>query len=329
MADWTFTTASAEARQSWAKKFWIEAKEESYWYGMGAIGPSEDNDIIVEAAELEREQGYTHKFFQVRNLNGAGIQSDNTMEGNEEVPDTYDDAVTIDQWRNAVRTDGRLSDQYPSDKALHEWAKRLLKRWMAEKIDQDIFDGLGGSSTKILYGGDATTTATIESGDYMTLALIAKATAYAEKATPQIIGKAKGGMRQWLCCMAIDQAYDLSERDAAWAQAQREAMARGPGNPIFHNTMGIHKDCALTKHRKIPLSTNWGATAALNGASALFVGTAAGLIAYAKRKIWDEKTFDYGNKAGFCIGAIYGFTKAVFNSADNAVVQINTFRTSN
>jgi len=35
MADWTFTTASAEARQSWAKKFWIEAKEESYWYGMG------------------------------------------------------------------------------------------------------------------------------------------------------------------------------------------------------------------------------------------------------------------------------------------------------
>jgi N4-gp56 family major capsid protein len=329
MGDWTFTTASPLARQSWASKWWKEAQEESYWYGMGAVGRSEENDIIVEFPELEREQGWKHWFGQVRNLSGSGIQGDATMEGNEEEPDVYDDAITIDQYRNAVRTKGKLSDQYPSDKGVRTWAKMLLKRWKAEKIDQDIFDGLGTSCTKILYGGDATSTATIESGDYMTLQLIGKAAAYAEKATPEIVGKSKGGEKKWLCVMSIDQAYDIMERDAAWAQAQREAMARGPGNKVFKNTLGAWRDTELTKHRKVALSTNWGAGANLNGASALFCGVQAGGIAYAKRKVWNEKTFDYGNKVGFCIGAIWGFTKAVFNSADNAVVQIRTFRTSN
>ena len=329
MADWTYTTASAATRISWAKKFWIEAKEESYWYGLGTVGSNPVNDIIIEAAELERDQGYQHKFFQLRNLGNAGIQSDNTMEGAEEEPETFDDAVTLDQWRNAIRTKGRLSDQYPSDKALKDWAKLLLKRWKAERIDQDIFDGFGDASTKILFGGDATSTLTIEAGDYMTLSLIAKAATYCEKATPQIIGKAKGGERKWLCVMSIDQAFDLTQRDASYAQALREAMARGPENKVFKTTLADHSSTELTKHRKVPLATTWGATGALTGASALFVGVAAGLIAYAKRKIWDEKTFDYGNKVGFCIGAIWGFTKAVFDSADNAVVQLNTYRTNN
>lgn len=329
MADWTFTTADALSRQSWAKKWWIEAIEESYWYGIGAVGRDSMNDIIIEFPELEKEQGWKHYFGQLRNLNGIGIQGDATMEDNEEEPVPYDDAVTLEQWRNAVRTKGKLSDQYPSDKDVRGWAKTLLKRWKAEKIDQDIFDGLILSSTKVLYGGVATTTATIASGDYMTLQLIAKAAAYADKATPQVLGKSMGGERKWLTVMSIDQAFDVTERDAAWAQAQREAMARGPGNKIFKNTLGEWRSTELTKHRKVSISTDWGSTGNLNGASALFVGVCAGGIAYAKRRIWDEKTFDYGNKVGFCIGAIWGFTKAVFNSLDNAVIELRTFRTSN
>ena len=105
-------------------------------------------------------------------------------------------------------------------------------------------------------------------------------------------------------------------------------MKRGQDNPIFHRAMGIHKDTALHSHKKVALATTWGG-GAINGASAIFMGTQAGVIAYAKRKVWDEKTFDYGNKVGFCIGSIYGTSKSVFNSADNAVVLLRTFRTSN
>lgn len=329
MADWTFATTDALTAQTWAKRWWIEAKDESYFYGQGLIGPSEENDIIVEFPDLEQNQGYKHTFGQVRELSGVGITGDNDLEGNEESPNVYDDAVELNQKRNAVRTAGKLSEQYPSDKSVRDWAKTLLKRWMAETIDQDLFDALGSGITKAIYGGDATTTATIEAGDYMTLALISKCVAYAKKATPKIVGSSIKGKKYYVIVISPDQEYDLRERDAAFAQAMREAMARGPDNPLFTGAAGVWNSTVIHVHDKVPIVTNWGAGANLNGATGYFMGAGAGGIAYAKRKVWEEKTFDYGNKVGFCIGAIYGVTKAVFDSSDNAMVGVRTYRTSN
>ncbi len=329
MADWTWTTASALTQQLWANRFWVEAKTESYFYGQGFVGPSETNDIIVEFGDLNKEQGSQITFGQIRELGNAGIQGDATLEGNEEAPNTYDDAITIDQWRNAIRTKGKLSEQYPSDKATRKWAKELLRRWMSEKLDQDLFDAIGDSLTKVIYGGDATSTATIESGDYMTLQLISKCVAYGKKATPKIKGKMiKGRETPGVIVISPDHEYDLTERDASWAQAQREAMRRGNDNPIFTGALGVHKGVPIHSHERVALSTTWGG-GAVNGATALYMGVASGAIAYAKKRIWNEKTFDYGNKVGFAIGAIYGVTKAVFNSSDNAVVGVRTFRTNN
>lgn len=329
MADWTFTTADALTAQTWSKRWWIEAKTESYFYGQGLIGPSEENDIVVEFPDLEREQGYQHTFGQVRNLSGAGVSGDSDMEGNEEVPNVYDDAITINQKRNAVRTKGKLSDQYPSDKSVRQWAKRLLKRWMADTLDQDLFDALNTAATKAIYGGDATSTGTIESGDYMTLALISKAVAYSKKATPKIMATSIKGKKYYVIVISPDQEFDLKERDASWSQAMREAQRPGYDNPIFSGASGIWNQTVIHVHERIPVATTWGTGTSLNGASAMFMGVGAAGIAYAKRKVWNEKTFDYGNKVGFCIGSIYGVTKAVFNSADNAYLEVRTFRSNN
>jgi N4-gp56 family major capsid protein len=329
MADWTWTTADPEVAQTWAKKWWIEAKTEAYFYGQGLVGGSEDNDIVVEFPDLEQNQGYQHTFVQVRELSGSGISGDSTLEGFEEAPTTYDDQITINQKRNAVRTAGKLSEQYPSDKAARKWAETLLKRWMAGTLDQDLFTAAANSLTKVIYGGDATGTGDIEAGDYFTTALLSKGVAYADKATPKIVGKLMKGKRYFVCVISPDQSFDLKTRDAAWSQAQREARTPGPDNPIFVGKEGEWDSCVIHKHERVGVATNWGATATLPGATALFFGVASLGIAYAKRKIWNEKTFDYGNKVGFAIGAIYGVSKAVFNSADNAVVGIRTYRTNN
>lgn len=328
MSDWTFTTSDALTAQTWAKKWWIEAKTDSYFYGHGFIGKGVDN-IIVEFPELEQSQGYQHTYGQVRELDGAGISGDSTMEGQEEVPDVYDDAITLNQKRNAVRSAGKLSEQYPSDKAVRSWAEELLKRWMAALIDQDLFDALGTSSTKAIYGGDATLTTDIEAGDCFTTALISKAVAYAKKATPMIVGKTINGSKKYVCVISPDQAFDLRTRDAAWSQAQREAKAAGDNNPIFTDALGQWNNCVIHEHQRVSTSAVWGTGANLAGAAALFMGIQAGAIAYAKKKIWTEKSFDYGNKVGFCIGAIYGVSKSVFNSADNALVEIRTYRSNN
>lgn len=328
MADWGFATGNALTRKAWAKKWWITAKTESFFYDKGFVGSDEQNDFIVEFADLEKDQGDVIYYGQIRDLSGSGVTADNTMEGNEEAPSTYDDSLTLGQKRNAIRLEGKLSGQRPSDARLRDRAKMLLDRWMAETIDQDIFTALGTSPTKVIYGGDATSTATIEAGDYMTLNLIDQASTYAAKATPQIVGKMMGGERLFACVMAPDQAFDIRQRDAAWSQAQREAMRRGKDNPIFRKTMGMTANCMLYEHRRVATAADWGGST-LNGATALFIGAGAGAIAYAKRRIWNEKTFDYGNKVGFCTGAIYAVDKSVFNSADNALVAIRTYRTSN
>lgn len=329
MAEWTFTTANALTEQQWSNSWWRESKKESYFYGQGFVGPSYDQDIIVELPELEKEQGYQVTFGQIRDLTGSGILGDSELEGNEETPTTYDDAITLDQKRNAIRTKGKLSDQYPSDKRVRMWAEDLLVQWMAATLDQDLFTALGTSPTKVYYGGDATTVNDIEAGDYMTLQLISKFKTYCKKATPKISPKAIKGKKYHVIVIAPDQSFDLKNRDAAWAQAQREAQMRGPDNPLFSGAEGIWDGVVIHSHERVALATTWGSGANLNGATALGLGTAAGGIAYAKRKIWNEKTFDYANKVGFAIGAIYGVTKAVFKSADNAVVAVRTYRTSN
>jgi len=329
MADWTFATGDALTRKAWVDKWWIEAKTESFFYGNGFVAKGEDN-FIVELPDLENAQGDNITYGQVREVSGAGVAADATMEGSENDVTVFDDDATLTQIRNAIRTKGKQTEQLASEaNGLRKWAKTLLKRWMASYIDQKFFTDLAGSATKVLYGGDATATGDVEAGDYMTLQLISKAVTYSAKATPEIVGKTIKGKETFVCVMAPDQAFDLTERDAAWSQAQREATRRGPDNLIFRRAMGVHKDTALHSHKKVALATTWGGTSNLNGASAIFMGINAGVIAYAKRKIWNEKTFDYGNKVGFCIGSILGTSKSVFNSADNAVILLRTYRTSN
>ncbi len=330
MTDWAFATGDAMTRKAWAKKFWIESKTESYFYGNGLVGQNENQAIIVELPDLNKEQGDVIYYGQVRELSGNGITADNTMEGSEESPDVYDDDVTLGQKRNAVSSEGKLSGQRPSDKRLRMWANDLLKRWMAGMIDQDLFTAIGGSPTKAIYGGDATSTASIEAGDYFTLGLIAKCVAYAKKATPKIVGPSfKGKKTNGVVVISPDQSFDLTERDAAWNESRMTAALRGTDNPLFTGALGMHKGVPIHEHSRVATTALWGGSTSLDGATALFMGVGSGVIAYSNKRIWNEKTFDYGNRIGFCIGAIYGVSKSVFNSADNAVVAVRTYRTSN
>ena len=100
------------------------------------------------------------------------------------------------------------------------------------------------------------------------------------------------------------------------------ATAAGFGVPVV-----LEADSVVLVNAPVLLQN--GTRLNLNGATALFLGLQAAGIAYAVKKVWNEKTFDYGNKAGFCIGSIFGVSKTVFNSADNGVVGIRTYRTNN
>lgn len=329
MANTTIATGDAITRKAWAHKWWIESMRETYFKNQGFIGKDPDRYPIVLLEELEKGKGDKVTYGHFRRLTGAGITGDSTLEGNEEALAHYEDDVTIDQVRNAVRLNGRMTEQRSAATNLRSAAKRQLKTWRAEKQDADVFTALSTSPTKVYYGGDATSTATIESGDYMTLALISKVKVYAKKATPRIYPVPIKGKKYYVMVMAPDCAYDLKTQDSTWAQAQREAQTRGDENPLFKGALGVWDGVILHDHEDISVATNWGSGANLAGAINLFLGVQAGVLAYAKGKeSWFEKEFDYNNQTGFAVGSIHGVSKTVFNSADNAVVAVETFRSN-
>jgi N4-gp56 family major capsid protein len=282
----------------------------------------------MERPELDGNNGDTVYVFQIREISGSGVANDGTIEGNEVAPNVYDDAIVITQIRQAIRTAGRETEMR-SQLEMRKWMKELLARWNGAQIDQAIFTALETSATKTIYGGDAAATSDIEAGDYMTLALIGKCVTYAKKATPLITGPTyKGKQVPGIIVICPDQAADIMERDSAWNQSRMTAAVAGTDNPIFTGALGVHRNVPIHEHPRVATATTWG-SGAIKGAQASFMGNQSGAIAYSKKKIWEEKTFDYGNKTGYCIGAIYGVTKLVMNSNDLGYIAVDTYRSDN
>ncbi len=325
--DTEFLTGATETVKRWASDLWLELPEQVFWNQyMG----KDANSIIQTKQDLEGQPGDKITFTLARQLSGAAVTGDSTLEGNEEAISFYSDDVTIDQYRNAVRLKGKLSERRTAF-SQRQTAKTLLKDWLADLIDDSIFTALSTSptATRAVYGGDATSTATIEATDYLTLALITKAKTKARKATPQIFPVKIDGGDYFLLVVSPDVIHDLKTADPAWAQAQREAQARGNSNPLFSGAEGIWDGVVIRSSVRVSVATNWGAGTNLNGAENLFLGRQAGAFAWGAKPSWTEKSFDYANKVGYSIAAIFGVTKAVFNSVDHGMLTVRTARSSN
>ncbi len=322
-----FATGDTLTEKVWSEDTIQLGMDRSYWKENGYVG-TDNNNIIINKTELSKKKGDVIYLGAVVELDSAGISGDGIMEGFEEEMTYYDDAITIDQIRNAVRVDGAMTEQRTSIN-LRKDGRDALGNWLANLITQDTFNGLTSSPTRVLYGGDATTKATIEAGDFLTTTMLSKASTIAEKITPEIKPIRKGGADVFVCCAYPDCAYDLKISDSVWGQAMREAMPRGSDNPLFKNAYGIWDGVVIQKHKMITSSVIFGTGGNLPGAENLFMGKGAGCWAFAKQKFFKEKMFDYDNSPGVCIGAIWGQTKLVLNSEDHGLIVLVTHRTNN
>ena len=321
-ADSEWLTGDAATVQKWGRDAWVELPKLIYWNKFMGKGM---NNIIQVKDELEGQAGDKITFSFVRKLQGSGVTGDGDLENSEEAISNYNDSVTINQKRNAVRLKGRMSERRTAFNQ-RMIAKELLTTWLAETIDADIFAAVDSSPSTAVYGGAATSTATLAVGDYLTTALITKAKTKAKKASPKLWPVKIGSKEYYVLIMHPDQEGDLKTFDAAWVQAQREAQTRGDDNPLFEGSVGIWDGVICHVHEDIAISSTFGAGGNLTGASAQFVARQMGAYAWGEHPRWVEKEFDYGNKVGFAIGAIYGVKKAVFNAVDHALISVRTYR---
>ena len=324
-ADTSIATGDADTVKRWATRLWIEMPAVIYF---GRFMRENDMNAIIEVKrDLEGQPGDRLTFTLLRKLTGDGVTDDTTMEGSEEAMTRYSQNITLSQLRNAVRLAGRMSERRTAW-SQRDAAKQLLRTWMAETIDDDIFTQFDTSPSTVIFGGDATSTATVDSGDKVTPGLFDKGIGKAKKASPKIWPVKINGRDYYVILLHTDVTYDLRQ-NGTWQQAQREANVRDmKDNPIFSGMIGYWNGAVVHEHEKIPIATTWGSGSDQTGASNFFLGRQAGVFGWGSRPQWWEKEFDYGARVGFCVGAIWDFQKATFNSADFSFQALRTYRTS-
>jgi N4-gp56 family major capsid protein len=319
-----FATGATEAVRRWSSKVWAEMPRTIFW---GRFMSDSDQAIIQTKRDLEGVPGETLTFTFSKKLSGAGVAGDDDLEGQEEELQYFSDSVTLQQRRNAVRLKGQLSEKRTAFDQRKD-AQSHLKTWLAETIDDYLFTQFDTNPTTVLYGGDAVSTATIEAGDLLTPTLFDRAVAKAKKADPKIWPVSLNGKDHYVVVMHTDSGYDL-QRNSEWNQTTRDAGPRGDGNNIFTGAFGEWRGVVLHEHEKVPVSTTYGALGNIAGASNFFLGMQAGLFAWGKKPEAWTKEFQYGASVGFAIGAIWDFSKAVFDNTDHAFIALRTSRTNN
>jgi N4-gp56 family major capsid protein len=317
---------------------------------------------------LERDSGDQISYDLVMQLKMKPIQGDANLRGKEEDLKFYTDSLYIDQLRGGVNTGGRMSRK----RTIHDMrqiARVRQSEWWARLFDETLFMYLSGArgvnsdfiedtsftgyannafvapdSQHILYGGDATSKATLDSADKLTLGTIDKALSRAEvmgggtTGVPSIQPCEIDGEPHYVLVMHPWQEYDLRTNTSTgqWLDIQKAAAgAEGKANPIFKGGLGMYNNVVLHKHKSTILFSDYGAAspAVVRAARALFLGRQAGVVAFGSpgtglRFDWHEEMEDRGNQVVITTSSIFGVKKTAFTidstSRDFGVIAIDT-----
>jgi len=318
----------------WRKALFADVQDEVYMTRF--IGKSETS-MIQEMEDLKKDKGDNISFGLGVKLSGDGITGDSELEGNEEALTDYDEDVAVDQLRHAVRLKGKM-DEKKSAYDMRMSAKNRLKIWWAERIDKEILDKLCGktsstfantpttpASTRNIWANDAGADASLTSDEVMDTKCILAAKQMAKLASPKVAPLRIDGKDKYVLIMHPYQYTDL-KKDPVFKQEAREAGPRDSSNPIWSGAIKEYDGVIIHEHE---YCYAWsGGSGAEPIARAVLCGQQAAVIAWGKEVAWTEKSFDYGNKWGISVGAIFGVIKPMFNSLDYGVVTITTAATT-
>lgn len=125
-----FTRLTDEELTAWSTELWQADRDEDFLAPFESTGSSA---MIQKITELKStSKGARAVFTLVNDMEGDGVVGDNQLEGNEEELKAYDQAIQIDQLRNANRIQGRMADQ-KSIVNFREQSRDKLAHWRATR----------------------------------------------------------------------------------------------------------------------------------------------------------------------------------------------------
>lgn len=359
MASTVIPFGDPKAAKKWSASLAVDQVKKSY-FEKKFIGTSE-NSVIQRKTELESDSGDRISFDLSVQLRGEHTEGDQRLEGREENLRFYTDEVIIDQARKAVSAGGKMSRKRTVHN-LRSVAQGRLGDYWSRFMDEIIFMYLSGArginkdflfplaynghagnpfqapdDGHILYGGSATSKATITNTDVMSRDLIERAAVQATMLQAQdpeaanMVPVSMEGEERYVVVMSPFQAHDLRTASGSeWLDIQKAAAgAEGRNNPIFRGSLGMINNVVLHSHRNAIRFSDYGAGGDLAAARALFLGRQAGVVAYGTtqgmRFSWKEELKDYENEPTVASGCIFGFKKTRFNNKDFGVLSLDTY----
>ncbi|KQV27835.1 N4-gp56 family major capsid protein [Rhizobium sp. Root1203] len=358
MAPVTVGFGDPKAQKKWSGNLFIATFQKSYW-DRKFIGES-DEYAIQRLTDLESDAGDTITFDLSVQLRGKPTYGDQRLQGKEENLRFFSDQILIDQMRHGVSAGGKMSRKRTVHNIRKIGKDRLSDYW-SKFIDQMIFIYLAGArgvnenfiestdwtghatnpieapdTDHVLFGGDATSKASIDATDKMSRGLIEKAATKASMMAAvspenaQMMPLMINGESHYVTVMSKFQSYDLRTNDTGgWLEIQKAAAtAEGRNNPIFKGGLGMINNVVLHEHEDVIRFSDYGAGANVAAARALFMGRQAGVVAFGStggfRFSWTEEMQDHGNEPVISAGVIAGVKKTRFNGKDFGLLGLDT-----
>jgi len=367
MADTTIATANRE--EAWDNDAFLEYVRENE---MAPYMGTDENAAIQLDENLIKKPGDGLTFSLIGKFSNNNVGT-GTLEGNEEAVGNYGHKVELEVVRNAF-TINNFEDQVTGIDVRNK-GKVQMKNWAMDLMRNDILDAFHsinsidyGTATnaqhdawaadnddRIVYVGYATAPADHSAGlvqltagtDTLSATVVSLARRKARTADPAIKPIRVNGSEEWYVMFCDPYAFRDLKTDATINAAQRDALARGQGNPLFR-AGDIIWDGVIC--REVPEIANfiddatgtWGAGAAANGlatggASSARVGVSflSGAqsvgVGWGKRLTTTMDTREYGFVKGFGVEEFRGIEKLLFktpsgntNPVDHGLVTVYT-----
>ena len=356
----------AKAVQKYSALLAVDVGRTSY-FNKKFMGVGETAQTPIQTlTQLESDAGDKVSYDLVMQLKMRPVSGDQTLRGKEEDLKFYTDSLLIDQQRGGVNGGGKMSNK----RTIHDIraiSKTRQSEWWARLFDETLFMYLSGArgvnddfiedttftgyagnafaapdDRHILYGGDATSKASIDATDKFDLTLIERAVARAStmgggtSGIPAIQPVMIDGEEHYVIVMHPFQEYDLRTNTATgqWLDVTKAtAASEGRNSPMFKGATGMYNNVILQKHRGVIRFSDYGAGGNVTAARALFLGRQAGVVAFGSagtglRFDWNEEMDDRGNQVVITTGTIFGVKKTAFNidgtSRDFGTIALDT-----
>jgi N4-gp56 family major capsid protein len=337
MAKTYIGSSHADVKKAYEEQLFRQLRAETYFTRFAGSGVE---SMVQEKTQLEKARGDTIQFSLMRNIDdtpGITGSSGKDLTGNEEKLTTTSYSMTLEEYANAVMTDGPLSRKRPFWDMESEH-RTAIQGWGRKKLDKLHFEALyAGGFTKEFFGGSGTALGNLTTNDTLTVAKLSKIKPWlmtgGNRSQNPIRPVTVDGRQYFVCLTHPDSLYDLKQ-EAAFQQAMREAEVRGGQNPLFTGSTAVWDGFIIHEHEGVTIGKNAGATADVPYAKAIILGAQSLLLAFGMRpKIVTEER-DFGRYHAYAFDMICRVAKPKFDvnnsgtATDYGCVGLTVARTS-